>query len=167
MRNSLGTRQDSDTEFLGKTSPTGQRTLLPAVPRGAHTRISHNTQSVIRSDKSEAGVYYQSRMERWAPSSSHHPLSLNMPTSLDQLKQTGTVVVSDSGDFECAFLVFVLLGVLRSLNVCELAIDVYKPQASSKGLAVSHHGLGLCSHRMQQQIRRCYLLRRTRPPTPA
>jgi hypothetical protein len=30
------------------------------------------------------------------PSSS----SLNMTTSLDQLKQTGTVVVSDSGDFE-------------------------------------------------------------------
>jgi hypothetical protein len=28
--------------------------------------------------------------------------SLNMTTSLDQLKQTGTVVVSDSGDFECA-----------------------------------------------------------------
>ena len=24
-----------------------------------------------------------------------------MTTSLDQLKQTGTVVVSDSGDFEC------------------------------------------------------------------
>lgn len=27
-----------------------------------------------------------------------------MTTSLDQLKQTGTVVVSDSGDFECKFI---------------------------------------------------------------
>jgi len=26
-----------------------------------------------------------------------------MPTSLDQLKSTGTVVVSDSGDFECEY----------------------------------------------------------------
>jgi hypothetical protein len=31
----------------------------------------------------------------------HHHLI--MTTSLDLLKQTGTVVVSDSGDFECAF----------------------------------------------------------------
>jgi hypothetical protein len=28
-----------------------------------------------------------------------------MTTSLDQLKQTGTIVVSDSGDFECEFVV--------------------------------------------------------------
>lgn len=28
-----------------------------------------------------------------------------MTTSLDLLKQTGTVVVSDSGDFECTFAI--------------------------------------------------------------
>lgn len=31
-----------------------------------------------------------------------------MTTSLDYLKQTGTVVVSDSGDFECKYLVRVM-----------------------------------------------------------
>ena len=30
----------------------------------------------------------------------------DMTTSLDQLKQTGTVVVSDSGDFECKLSFF-------------------------------------------------------------
>ena len=28
-----------------------------------------------------------------------------MPSSLDQLKETGTVVVSDSGDFECTYTI--------------------------------------------------------------
>ncbi len=87
-----------------------------------------------------------------------------MTTSLDQLKQTGTVVVSDSGDFECGFLCFSEF--FTRLIFHETAIDVYKPQASSKGLVISHHSLGLCSHRMRQQIRRFYLLRRTNQLTP-
>jgi len=58
-----------------------------------------------------------------------------MTTSLDQLKQTGTVVVSDSGDFECGFSCFSkFLQLLKFPR--ETAIDVYKPQASSKGLVV-------------------------------
>lgn len=57
-----------------------------------------------------------------------------MTTSLDQLKQTGTVVVSDSGDFECGSLYFSEF--FNHLNSRGTAIDVYKPQASSKGLAV-------------------------------
>lgn len=34
------------------------------------------------------------------------PPPAKMTTSLDYLKQTGTVVVSDSGDFECAYNAF-------------------------------------------------------------
>lgn len=41
---------------------------------------------------------------------------LNMTTSLDQLKQTGTVVVSDSGDFECGFSYFSEFLQLNHLN---------------------------------------------------
>jgi len=37
----------------------------------------------------------------------HHLALLNMTTSLDWLKQTGTIVVSDSGDFECTSSSFV------------------------------------------------------------
>jgi hypothetical protein len=57
-----------------------------------------------------------------------------MTTSLDQLKQTGTVVVSDSGDFECGFSCFSEF--FNHLNFSETAIDVYKPQASLIALAV-------------------------------
>jgi len=39
--------------------------------------------------------------------SSSRSLSLNMTTSLDWLKQSGTIVVSDSGDFECMSSSFV------------------------------------------------------------
>ena len=40
-----------------------------------------------------------------ATSAASEPLSYSttMPSSLDQLKATGTVVVSDSGDFECTY----------------------------------------------------------------
>jgi hypothetical protein len=64
-----------------------------------------------------------------------------MTTSLDQLKQTGTVVVSDSGDFECGFLYFSEF--FNHLNFRVTAIDVYKPQASSKwtGGITSQFGL--------------------------
>jgi hypothetical protein len=37
------------------------------------------------------------------PTTNIHHHHLIMTTSLDLLKQTGTVVVSDSGDFECAY----------------------------------------------------------------
>jgi len=51
-----------------------------------------------------------------------------MTTSLDQLKQTGTTVVSDSGDFESK-LVIVLVPSLSPPNADRVsAIDVYKPQ---------------------------------------
>lgn len=49
-----------------------------------------------------------------------------MTTSLDYLKQTGTVVVSDSGDFECKLPIPFLVKV--RLIGDYLAIDVYKPQ---------------------------------------
>ena len=134
-----------DTKFLGKTNQKGQtgeygnywlkRTFLPAVPPYSYQSC---TQSVFRSDRSGTRVYYQSRRKRWPhrPTTTILP-SLNMTTSLDQLKQTGTVVVSDSGDFECGFSCFSEF--FNHLNFRETAIDVYKPQASSKGLAVSHH----------------------------
>ena len=56
-----------------------------------------------------------------------------MTTSLDYLKQTGTVVVSDSGDFECklSFRRHVDAHIARILmSLPCLAIDVYKPQVS-------------------------------------
>lgn len=37
-----------------------------------------------------------------------------MSTSLDQLKASGTVVVADTGDFECAYFSFKLLPNLKS-----------------------------------------------------
>lgn len=46
-----------------------------------------------------------------------------MTTSLDLLKQTGTVVVSDSGDFESLYLFFT-----HPSAYLIVAIDVYKPQ---------------------------------------
>lgn len=52
-----------------------------------------------------------------------------MTTSLDHLKQTGTVVVSDSGDFECesssSSIQHIRYLTSRSNSA---AIDVYKPQ---------------------------------------
>ena len=46
-------------------------------------------------------------------------LSLNMTTSLDWLKQTGTIVVSDSGDFECTSPSFVsVLGSYHNSHRC-------------------------------------------------
>ncbi|KAG1768538.1 hypothetical protein EDD22DRAFT_872295 [Suillus occidentalis] len=51
-----------------------------------------------------------------------------MTTSLDLLKQTGTVVVSDSGDFECMFLIVHHLDHALIFWLILSAIDVYKPQ---------------------------------------
>ena len=48
-----------------------------------------------------------------------------MSNSLDLLKQTGTVVVSDSGDFECTCIV---ISLPLYLILWFLAIDAYKPQ---------------------------------------
>jgi hypothetical protein len=50
-----------------------------------------------------------------------------MTTSLDYLKQTGTVVVSDSGDFACEYLISETSN--RTTQHQNTAIDVYKPQA--------------------------------------
>lgn len=53
-----------------------------------------------------------------------------MTTSLDALKQTGTVVVSDSGDFECECRSALRssFGEALTSDVHRAAIDVYKPQ---------------------------------------
>lgn len=51
-----------------------------------------------------------------------------MTTSLDLLKQTGTVVVSDSGDFECMFAIAHHLDHALIFWLILSAIDVYKPQ---------------------------------------
>jgi hypothetical protein len=44
----------------------------------------------------------------FSPTTAFFPTTI-MSTSLDQLKETGTVVVSDSGDFECEHAFSVLI----------------------------------------------------------
>lgn len=56
--------------------------------------VSDRTVVLHKNDKITYGFV------RFWPSNSSYS-STAMTTSLDQLKQTGTVVVSDSGDFEC------------------------------------------------------------------
>ena len=73
-----------------------------------------------------------------------------MTTSLDQLKQTGTVVVSDSGDFECEC----------ASSHCELLahlsiLDIQPSMPTSPRLLYSHSPFNLCwleLYRMPQQI---------------
>ena len=67
---------------------------------------------------------------------SHFPtLPLEMSTSLDYLKATGTVVVSDSGDFECkptrfhpSWCLTNHQSIPTTLPALLAAIDAYKPQ---------------------------------------
>ena len=40
----------------------------------------------------------------WSLTTAPHETTLPMTTALDKLKATGTVVVSDSGDFDCEWL---------------------------------------------------------------
>jgi hypothetical protein len=55
-----------------------------------------------------------------------------MSASLDQLKATGTVVVSDSGDFESEYLIFVPSNyrplITYYTDIRHPGIDAYKPQ---------------------------------------
>ncbi len=65
--------------------------------------------------------------------------TITMSNSLDQLKQTGTVVVSDSGDFECTCILPAFQDKIGW--PCNFsAIDVYKPQVRP-AVETSYHSL--------------------------